>query len=99
MQPHIHLRWHLSDPSAIHSLLHPPSVLLQAPHPLSEAMVNVLKFNTFLFLLSNTSFVTRAGSRKNPCQNANREDANQTASSEAVWFGSALFVQAFLVGN
>ena len=28
---------------------------------------------------------------------ANREDPDQTASSEAVWSGSALFVWAFLV--
>ena len=27
---------------------------------------------------------------------ANREDPDQTASSEAVWSGSALFVEAFL---
>ena len=27
---------------------------------------------------------------------ANREDPDQTASLEAVWSGSALFVQAFL---
>ena len=30
---------------------------------------------------------------------ANREDPDQTASSEAVWSGSALFVKAFLEGN
>ena len=30
---------------------------------------------------------------------ANREDPDQTASSEAVWSGSALFVVAFLTGN
>ena len=38
------------------------------------------------------------------CQNeslkiANREDPDQTASSEAVWSGSALFVYAFLAGS
>ena len=30
---------------------------------------------------------------------ANREDPDQTASSEAVWSGSALFVMVFLPGN
>ena len=30
---------------------------------------------------------------------ANREDPDQTASSEAVWSGSELFVTAFLAGN
>ena len=30
---------------------------------------------------------------------ANREEPDQTASSEAVWSGSAQFVLAFLAGN
>ena len=30
---------------------------------------------------------------------ANREDPDQTASSEAVWSGSALFVYTFCAGN
>ena len=30
---------------------------------------------------------------------ANREDPDQTASSEAVWSESTLFVSAFLAGN
>ena len=30
---------------------------------------------------------------------ANREDPDQTASSEAVWSGYLLFVKAFLAGN
>ena len=30
---------------------------------------------------------------------ANREDPDQTASSEAVWSGSALLESAFLAGN
>ena len=30
---------------------------------------------------------------------ANMEDPDQTASEEAVWSGSALFVYAFLAGN
>ena len=29
----------------------------------------------------------------------NREDPGQTASSEAVWSGSALFAYTFLAGN
>ena len=30
---------------------------------------------------------------------ANKEDPDQTASLEAVWSGSALFVKAFFAGN
>ena len=30
---------------------------------------------------------------------ANREDPDQTASTEAAWSGSALFVYAFLAGT
>ena len=30
---------------------------------------------------------------------ANREDPDQTASSEAVWSGSMLFIYAFLAGK
>ena len=57
--------------------------------------VNVLKFQTlFSFCsqikccLSGLEFTI-----------ANREDPDQTASSEAVWSGSVLFVLAFLTGN
>ena len=41
----------------------------------------------------------RAGIHKMLVRIANREDPDQTASSEAVWSGSALFVHAFLAGN
>ena len=34
-----------------------------------------------------------------PVRIPNREDPDQTASSEAVWSGSVLFVKAFLGGN
>ena len=54
--------------------------------------VNVLKFLT-LFML-----VFRAGIHKFLVRIANREETDQTASSEAVWSGSALFVYAFLAG-
>ena len=38
--------------------------------------------------------------KQNVCfYGANREDPDQTASSEAVWSGSALFVKAFSPGN
>ena len=40
--------------------------------------------NTFLFLLSNTMLVFRAGIYKMLVRIANREDPDQTASSEAV---------------
>ena len=30
---------------------------------------------------------------------ADREDPDQTASSEAVWSGSAMFVYSFMAGN
>ena len=48
--------------------------------------------NTFLVLFSNKMLVIRAGIHKMLVRIANREDPDQTASSEAVWFGSALFV-------
>ena len=43
--------------------------------------------------------VIRAGSHKMLFKIVNKEDPDQTASSEAVISGSALFVYAFLVGN
>ena len=47
-------------------------------------MINILKFRTLLFLLSNKMMVTRAGIRIMLVKIANREDSDQTASSEAV---------------
>ena len=49
-------------------------------------MVNALKLlNTFLFLFSNKILVFRTRICENSSQNiANREDPDQTASSEAV---------------
>ena len=43
--------------------------------------------------------VIRAGIYKILVRIANKEDPDQTASSEAVWFWSTLFVYAFLAGN
>ena len=43
-----------------------------------------LKCSTFLFLFSNKLLVTRAGIHKMVVRIANREAADQTASSEAV---------------
>ena len=40
--------------------------------------------NTFLFLFSNKMLVIRAGSHKMVVRIANREDPDQTASSDAV---------------
>ena len=48
--------------------------------------------NTFLFLFSNKMLVIKAGIHKMLFRIANSEDPDQTASSEAVWSGSALFV-------
>ena len=49
------------------------------------ATANVLKFRTLLsFFLSNKALVIRAGSHKILVRIANREDPDQTASSEAV---------------
>ena len=55
--------------------------------------------NTFLFLFSYKMFGYNAGIHKMIVRIANREDHDQTASEEAVWSGSALFVLAFLTGN
>ena len=55
--------------------------------------------NTFLFLFSNKMLVFRAGIYKMLVRIANREDPDQTASSETVWSGSALFVYAFLAAT
>ena len=43
--------------------------------------------------------VIRAGTHKMLDRITNREDSDQTASSEAVWSGSALFVYVFLASN
>ena len=56
-------------------------------------MVNVLKiWNTFFFLFLNKMLVIRAEIHKLLVRIANREDPDETAFSEAVWSGSALFV-------
>ena len=55
--------------------------------------------NTFLVLYSNKMLINRAKIQKIFLRIANREDPDQTASEEAVWSGSALFVQAFLASN
>ena len=59
--------------------------------------------NTFLFLFAKKILVWRAGIQKMLVRIANRDDPDQTASSEAVWSGSArlsrLFWQASSVRN
>ena len=55
--------------------------------------------NTFVFLLSNKMMVIKVGIHKMRVRITNREDPDQTASSEVVRSGSALFVLAFLAGN
>ena len=55
--------------------------------------------NTFLFLFSAKMLIIMAGIHKTLVRIANRGDHDQTASLEAVWSGSALFVQAFLPGK
>ena len=47
-------------------------------------MVNVLKFRALLLLFSNKMLVFMAGIHKMLDRLANREDPDQTASSEAV---------------
>ena len=54
--------------------------------------------NTFHFVL-HIMLVYRAGTHKMLVKIANREDPDQTASSETVRFVSTLFVKAFLAGN
>ena len=58
--------------------------------------VKVLKFQTLFFLFSNKMLVFSTGIHKTHVRIANREDPDQTASSEAVRSGSALFVYTFL---
>ena len=49
--------------------------------------------NNFLFLYSKKKLVFRAGIHKMFVKKiSNREDSDQTASHEAIWSGSALFV-------
>ena len=61
---------------------------------LMYAMVNVFRFLT-LFPYSNKMLALTAGVHKKLVGIANREDPDQTVSSEAVWFGSALSVEDF----
>ena len=57
--------------------------------------INVLKIsNNFLFLISSKILNIKAGIPKILVGIANRKDPDQTASSEAVCSGSALFVMA-----
>ena len=58
----------------------------------NKSTVNVLLFQTLLFLFSNKILVIRAGIHKKLDRIANREDQDQTASEEAVLSGSALFL-------
>ena len=51
----------------------------------AKSTVNVLKFQTlFSYLISTKMLVIRAGAHKMHVRIANREDPDQTASSEAV---------------
>ena len=61
--------------------------------------VKVLKFQTLFFLFSNKILVFSTGIHKMHVRIANREDPDQTASSEAVWSEYALFVYTFYVSN
>ena len=53
----------------------------------------------FFSMFSSKMYVIRAGIHKTLVRIANRGDSDQTASEEAVWSGSALFVLVFLVSN
>ena len=63
---------------------------------LFNIMVNVHKiWNTFIFMSLNEILFIRAGIHKMLFRLANREDPDQTDSSEAVWSGSALLSRPF----
>ena len=53
-------------------------------------------YNFERFLLTNKMLIIMTVIHKMLVKVANREDPDQTASSEAVWSGSALFVYDFL---
>ena len=55
--------------------------------------------NIFLILFSNEKLGMRAGNHKLLVRIVKMEDPDQTASSEAFWYGTALFVYVFLAGN
>ena len=55
-------------------------------------MVNVLNFCTIFSLFSNKMLVIRIGIHKILDRITNSADTDQTASSEAVWSVSVLFV-------
>ena len=64
--------------------------------------VGIFVANTLIFLFSNKMLVISLPGLefyKMFVRIVNREDPDQTASSEAVWSVSALFVKAFLAGN
>ena len=62
-------------------------------HRKSCITVNVLKFwSLFSFCLVNEMLIIMVGIHKMHVPIPNREDPDQTASSEAIWSGSALFV-------
>ena len=77
------------------------------PTPLDQCIVYINTMysksskisNTFLFLFANKMLVFGTESLNTLVRIANREGHEQTASSEAVWSGSALFVLAYLAGN
>ena len=64
-------------------------------------MENVLKFWTLFSFCSQIKchFVIRTGIHKMLIRISNREDWDQTASSEAVWYGSELFNSLDLFGR
>ena len=55
-------------------------------------------FEHFSLFVLNRTLVISATTHKMLVRIANREDPDQTASSEAVWSCSALFVYAFVAG-
>ena len=71
-------------------------ILLQTSLDITTGKCSIFS-NSFLFLFSNKMLVFRAGIHKMLVRIANREDPDQTASasSEAVWSRSTLFVYSF----
>ena len=68
--------------------------------PQAHEMIVLITFIVYiLFLSSIKMFIFGAEIHNMRVSIANREDPDQTVSSEAVWSGSALFVYAFLASN
>ena len=59
----------------------------------------VKTFDSFNFLFTKRMLAVRTEIHKILTRIANRDEPDQTASSEPVWYVSMLYIYAFLVGN